>query len=71
MISFTFEQEKGRNFTPAWKIWDWCKENNLEWFNYYGDTKVEYKNMIYSYDHYTITPTADGERVEIFLRRCA
>ena len=70
MIDFSFKTPKGGNFTPSWKIWDYCKEQNLKWFIKYGTTFVQYQNGLYEYDHYYIdTDNNDFDLVTIYLKK--
>lgn len=68
MISIRFTQKARKNFTPAWKITDFCNANGIKYFDRFGTTYICYCGGFYTYDHYTITPAGDLEHVEIFLK---
>lgn len=69
--SFSFDIEAGKDFTPARKIYDWAKKNNLRTENTLDGIRVYLYTGIYKYHCYNIEQSENGEHVTIYLERVA
>lgn len=68
MITFTEYIKKGANFTPGDLIRKHCKKHGIPYNTtqfFTGFATVNGRD--YTYDHYTITPEADREKITIYL----
>ena len=66
---FDFVQEKGKNFTPATKIYEFAKKYHLDTYNRYGNMIVIFPDgRETKYHHYEITEEdSKTEKVTIYL----
>lgn len=68
MLEFTFFNPNGGNFTPSTKIDEYAKKNGYKIIRtHLQGHYIEKNGNGYTYDHYTIEPTAGGENVTLFL----
>lgn len=69
MISFKFNQDARKNFTPSNKIIEYAKQNGFNFYRtHFGTLVVDIKDHSYRYNSYTIHPNENNtETVEIFL----
>ena len=68
LISFTFDQPAGQNFTPSAKMYEYAKQNHYEISHRYFNTFIKIHGIEYTYHHYHIEPLTDGtEKVTIYL----
>lgn len=69
LISFTFMQPAGKNFTPSAKIHEYAKQHHLETSHRYFGVYIKILGIEYTYHHYQIDQLPDGtENVTIYLQ---
>ena len=65
-----FEQEAGKNFTPAGKMIEYARKNKVEYENTLDGVRLNLYSGNYKYWFYEIQPAENGkEKVKIYLER--
>lgn len=65
-----FEQEAGKNFTPAGKMIEYARKNKVEYENTLDGVRIHLYSGEYKYWFYEIGPAENGkEKVKMYLER--
>lgn len=69
MVTFSFLQPVGTNFTPATKICEFARKHHLKTSYRYDQLILHYSGSVNTvYHHYEINPVGDGtEKVTIYM----
>ena len=69
-FTFSFTENRDRNFVPAYVIIDYAKEHHLDYYWFYDVLILKYRGDFFRYSHFIIDHRKDGtETVTIFLRK--